>query len=386
MKKLVTVSLIALFSVLSLNTEVVESATDELIVLNWGEYMDPDLIERFETEFGVTVVYQEVGSNEEMETKILSGTADYDIAIPSDYMIDKLRQQNLLNTIDYDLLTSLDDVTIRQEVLDLYSGSGYAEYMVPYFYGTIGIMYNTDSVDVEDLTGFDVLFDPDTEYKIGMYDSSRDAVASALLALGYSVNSNVASELDEAEELLKNANFTIFGEDNLKAQVIQGNLDMALVYSGDYFDELYVAEEEGTEVNFGYFVPETTNIWVDAFVIPTTSTNTGLAHDFINFFLQEDVALQNADWVGYAPVLDEVFTTITDPEGDYGYDYDNYDPQPTGSSRELYEFVSETRFERLNEILNNAKTDEGSSNFLLIAGIVALVLGAGLFIFKRFNK
>lgn len=386
MKKVLAVMLLALVSVLSLNTETVESAVDELVVLNWGEYMDPELIERFETEFGVTVVYQEVGSNEEMETKILSGTADYDIAIPSDYMIDKLRQQNLLNTIDFTKLTSLDNVSIRQAVLDLYSDGEYSDYMVPYFYGTIGIMYNTDTVTEADLTGFDVLFDPDTEYKVGMYDSSRDAVAAALLSLGYSVNSNVTSELDEAEALLKNANFTIWGEDNLKAQVIQGNLDMALVYSGDYFDELYVAEEEGTEINFAYYVPETTNIWVDAFVIPTTSTNTDLAHDFINFFLQEDVAEQNADWVGYAPVLEEVFQTLTDPDGDYGYDYDNYDPSPIGASRELYQFVSDERFSRLNEILNNAKTEEGSSNFLLIAGIVALVGIVGFVLFKKFSK
>ncbi len=385
MKKLLTLSLLAIFSVLALNTTEVEAATDELVVLNWGEYMDPELIERFETEFNVEVTYQEVGSNEEMETKILSGTADYDIAIPSDYMIDKLRQQNLLHEIDTNLLPALNDVTIRQDVLNLYSDSGYSEYMVPYFYGTVGIMYNTDSVDVDDLTGFDVLFDPDTEYKIGMYDSSRDAVAAALLALGYSVNSNVDSELDEAEELLQDANFEMFGEDNLKGQVIQGNLDIALVYSGDYFDELYVAEEEETEINFAYFVPETTNVWVDAMVIPTTSTNTDLAHAFINFFLQEDVAEQNADWVGYAPVLEEVFQTLTDPDGDYGYDYENYDPLPAGANRELYQFVSDERFERLNDILNNAKTS-GSTNFLLYAGIAILVGLIGLFVFKKIKK
>ena len=190
-----------------------------------------------------------------------------------------------------------------------------------------------------------------------MYDSARDSVAASLLYLGYNVNSNVASELNEAEQALKDGVFASFGEDNLKGNVIQGNIDMALVYSGDYFDELYVAEEEGVEINFGYFVPEVTNIWVDAFVIPTTSEQTDLAHDFINFFLSEEVAEQNADWVGYAPVIQEVFDTLVDPDGDYGYDYDNYDPAPEGSNREIYEFISDDRFDRLNQILQAAKTE-----------------------------
>lgn len=332
--------------------------TEELIVLNWGEYIDPELVEQFECEFNVDVVYQEVGSNEEMESKILSGTADYDVVFPSDYMIDKLQKQNLLNTIDYTKLPALENNGILQAVEDLYGDKSYADYMVPYFWGTIGIMYNTDNVSEDDLTSWNVLFDPATTYDIGMYDSSRDAVAAALMALGYSVNSNVTSELNEAEALLSGGTYEIFGEDNLKLQVIQGNLDMALVYSGDYFDELYAAEEEDLDINFGYYVPETTNVWIDAMVIPTTSTNVDLAHTFINFLITEEIHEQNADWVGYAPVLTNVYNTLTDPDGDYGYDYDNYNPVPDGSSREMFEFVSDSRFERLNDILNNAKLSQ----------------------------
>ena len=118
----------------------------KLYVLNWGEYMDPELVEQFEDEFNVEVVYEEVGSNEEMEIKIKSGITAYDIVIPSDYMIDKLRQQDLLQEIDFDKLTSLDDVTISERVTSLYAGKGYEPYLVPYFWGTIGIMYNTDNV------------------------------------------------------------------------------------------------------------------------------------------------------------------------------------------------------------------------------------------------
>jgi spermidine/putrescine-binding protein len=326
---------------------------ETLNVLNWGEYMDESLVEQFEEEYNVNVVYDTVDSNEAMEVRIKAGTTKYDIAIPSDYMIDKLRQQNLLNEIDFDKLTGLDEVSFLPEVTALTANKDYNPYFVPYFWGTMGIMYNTNEVNVDDLTGFDVLFDPDTTYKIGMYDSARDAAAAAFLALGYDVNTNVEAEIDATETYMANGKYELFGTDNLKGLVQSGNLDMALVYSGDYFDQLYVAEEDEVEVNFGYFVPDTTNIWVDGFVIPTTSENIDLAHDFINFFLDIDVSATNADWVGYAPVIEEVYDLLVSDE--YGYDYDNYDPYPDGTNRVIYEFVSDDRFARLNELLDAAK-------------------------------
>ena len=331
------------------------SSKKELHVLNWGEYMDDTLVERFEEEYDVVVKYDIVDSNEAMEVKIKAGTTSYDIAFPSDYMIDKLRQQGLLNEIDHSLLTGFGDVTMKPEVVELTNGKGYDSYFIPYFWGTLGIMYNTSTVNVEDLTGFDVLFDENTTYKIGMYDSARDASAAALMALGYDVNTSDQSELDDAKTYMGTGVYESFGTDNLKGLVQSGNLDMALVYSGDYFDLLYVAEEEDIEINFEYFVPETTNIWVDGFVIPTTSDDTDLAHQFINFFLNEEVSAQNADWVGYAPVLTEVYNLLVSNE--YGYDYENYNPSPDGTTRLIYEFVSETRFQTLNDLLDAAKAE-----------------------------
>ena len=347
-----------LISVLVLSLALVGcgDSREKLYVLNWGEYMNPDLITQFEEEFNVNVVYKEVASNEEMENKLQTEAAPYDIVIPSDYMVDKLRQQGFLQEIDTTKLPALNDITIMSEVTDLYAGKGYENYLVPYFWGTFGIMYNTESVAMEDLDGtWDVLFDPDTTYEIGMYDSSRDSVGAALLALGYDINSNVTSELDEAEQLLKDGVYEIFGDDNLRGLVIDGVLDLALVYSGDYFDELYYAEEEELDVNFGYYVPDVTNIWVDAFVIPTISENTEMAYEFINFFLTESVAEENADWVGYAPVIEEVYNTLVGE--DYGYDYENYNPYPDGANRQIFEFVSNERYDRLNQILEASKND-----------------------------
>jgi spermidine/putrescine-binding protein len=332
------------------------NSVETLRVLNWGEYMDESLVDQFEEEYDVKVVYDIVDSNEAMELRIKSGTTKYDIAFPSDYMIDKLRQQDLLNEIDYDLLPGLDNVSFKSEVSSLTADEAYNDFFVPYFWGTLGIMYNTDEVDEEDLTGFDVLFDPNTEYKIGMYDSARDAAAAAFLAQGYNVNTNITTELTATEDYMAAGVYDYFGTDNLKTLVQSGNLDMALVYSGDYFDQLYVAEEAELEINFAYFVPETTNIWVDGFVIPTTSENIDLAHKFINFFLDLDVTSQNADWVGYAPVLTESYNLLVSDEYGYG-EYDNYDPFPAGTTRQVYKFISDTRFTRLNELLDIAKID-----------------------------
>lgn len=353
MKKMLL--LVSLF-VLALALTACGDNREKLYVLNWGEYMNPDLIDAFEEEFNVNVVYKEVASNEEMENKLLTEAAPYDIVIPSDYMIDKMSQQGLLQEIDYTKLTSLDEVTINPEVEALYSGKGYEQYLVPYFWGTVGIMYNTEAVTAEELDGsWDILFDPQTTHEIGMYDSSRDSVGAALLALGYDINSNVTSELDEAEQLLKDGVYEIFGDDNLRGLVIEGTLDLTLAYSGDYFDELYYAESEELDINFGYYVPDVTNIWVDAFVIPTISENTDMAYEFINFFLSLDNAVENADWVGYAPVLTEAYDTLTGDE--YGYDYENYNPYPTGANRQIYEFISNDRYDRLNQILEASKND-----------------------------
>lgn len=333
-----------------------QNTDNTLYVLNWGEYMDMDLVAEFEDMYDVTVVYEEVGSNEEMEVKIKSGVTNYDVAFPSDYMIDKLRQQDLLNEIDMTLLDGFNDVSLMSEVTGLYDIEGYGPYFVPYFFGTIGIMYNTDTVDEADLTGWDVLFTNDHGYKMGMYDSARDAIASALLYLNEDVNTADETVLYAAREALMNTSYEVFGEDNLKGLVQTGNLDLALVYSGDYFDQMYQVEADGEELTFGYFVPETTNIWVDGFVIPTTSQNTDLAHDFINFFLNVDRSVQNADWVGYAPVLQEVYDVMVSDE--YGYDYDNYHPYPAGSERVLYRYISEDRFTLLNDILNEVKANQ----------------------------
>ncbi|MFH0993508.1 MAG: extracellular solute-binding protein, partial [bacterium] len=179
-------------------------------------------------------------------------------------------------------------------------------------------------------------------------------VAAALLYNGFNVNSEDAEELALAEAALTNAGFISWGEDSLKSYVITGTLDMALVYSGDYFSEYYIALEEEREITFDYFVPTTTNVWMDGICIPTIAENVALAHEFIDFFLRYDIALANSDYIGYAPPYAEVYQTMVN-NPDYGYSFPTFDPFPEGSNRQMYTYGSDARSEALVAILSRAR-------------------------------
>lgn len=334
-----------------------QGGSETLNVLNWGDYINTDLLERFEAETGITVVYDEVGSNEEMDVRIQLGTTQYDLMVPSDYMMDKWVQEGQIQPLDFDLLPNYDAAQLMDGVVDLIDGERFYEYMVPYFYGTIGLMYNTNVEGLEaaiQAQGFGVLFDQDSPYAIGMYDSPRDALGAALMHLGYSPNTEDASHLQMAETLLRFANITVYGEDDLNNRVIEGNLDVALVYSGDYFDELYAHEAEGLDVNFAYIAPARTNVWVDGFVIPAGANNVDAAHAFINFMVDPDNALENADYVGYTPVFTDTFEAILN---DFELDASIFNPIPSGQTRYIYQFISSAHNEALLEAFNRAKSN-----------------------------
>ncbi|MFQ9114308.1 extracellular solute-binding protein [uncultured Eubacterium sp.] len=280
-----------------------------LRVFNSGEYMDSNLIEKFEKENDCDVVYETFDSNESMYTKLQSGSM-YDVLVPSDYMIERLIKEDYLQPIDWGKITNKDKIVPKLLNNNFDKGSKYA---VPYYWGTVGIVYNKKTVSKEDLQeGWNILKNKKYSGKIYMYDSERDSFMIALKALGYSMNTTNKSELQQAYEWLVEQNKTmkpVYVGDDVMDNMISGNKDMAVVYSGD---GAYIISENS---NMGFVVPEQgSNNWIDGMVITKSCKNTELAHKFINFFLQKDVAIQNTAYIGYDSAVKSVYEYYRDEE------------------------------------------------------------------------
>lgn len=280
-----------------------------LRVYNSGEYVDTQLIERFEEENDCQIIYETFDSNESMYTKLQSGV-EYDILVPSDYMIERLMKEKFLKKIDWTKITNRDKIIPK--LLDNNFDKG-NNYTVPYYWGTVGILYNKKKVSQKDLQqGWDILRNEKYKGKIYMYDSERDSFMIALKALGYSMNTHNKKELQEAYQWLMKQSETmdpVYVGDDVMDNMISGNKDMAVVYSGD--GAYIISENE----NMGFMVPEQgSNVWTDAMVITKYCENTDLAHKFINFFLQEDVAIQNTEYIGYDSAVKSVYEYYRDEE------------------------------------------------------------------------
>lgn len=313
--------LIGLVLFTSFYVVVTTDSREKFYLLNWGEYIDEELIEKFEDIHNVEVVMEEVGSSEAMYAKISSGTTRYDIAIPGDYVIEKLYNFDMLYQIDHSKLSNFDEDMFHDDLIrvmnqdDFYKNS--LDYTIPYFWGAYSILYSTNTNNnlenqvIEN--GFDIFFDRNLtdNIKIGMYDVPRWATSSYLLSKGYDVNT---LDLEQYENdiitAMSNVKYNLWGNDNLKKQIANGNLDVAFVQLGDFFDQHYVTSEDGFDVNFSAYVPENTAAFFDGMVIPKTSNNIDLAHKFIDFFLDDENALQNTLYVGYCPTQKQVINDI----------------------------------------------------------------------------
>lgn len=303
---LVVMVAIAIFCVVKFSTI---NNKPVLRVFNSGEYMDSNLIEKFEKENDCDVVYETFDSNESMYTKLQSGSV-YDVLVPSDYMIERLIKEDYLQPIDWGKITNKDKIVPKLLNNNFDKGSKYA---VPYYWGTVGIVYNKKTVSKEDLQeGWNILKNKKYSGKIYMYDSERDSFMIALKALGYSMNTTNKSELQQAYEWLVEQNKTmkpVYVGDDVMDNMISGNKDMAVVYSGD---GAYIISENS---DMGFVVPEQgSNNWIDGMVITKSCKNTELAHKFINFFLQKDVAIQNTAYIGYDSAVKSVYEYYRDEE------------------------------------------------------------------------
>lgn len=309
-----------------------------LHLYNWGEYTGENIIRNFEEETGATVVMENFDSNEQMYIKVANGES-YDILVPSDYMIQRLIQEELLQKLDYSKLDCMELLT------DDVKGLPYDpknEYSVPYFWGTAGIVYDKTKVDIKDLEeqGYNIFLNEKYKGDIYLYDSERDSFMMALKALGYSMNTENEQEINEAYEWLVKCVQTMMPEivtDEIIDNMAQGRKALGLIYSGD---ATYVMSENE---NMGYYLPETgTNLWSDAMVIPKNAKNPELAHAFINYAASYEGAYDNSSYVGYTSANQEVMDTLSGEGGDYE-GINSYIPRSGNKFDEVFVYNEKTK-------------------------------------------
>ena len=278
-----------------------------------GEYIGENVIPDFEEITGARVVLELFDSNEQMYIKVANGEA-YDILIPSDYMIERLIKEELLQKVDMSQILNMD--FINEEVKNLPYDPG-NEYSVPYFWGSVGIVYDTTKVTEEELEqeGYNIFLNEKYKGDIYLYDSERDSFMMALKALGYSMNTESEEELQEAYKWFETCVSTMDPEivtDEIIDNMAQGRKALGIVYSGD---AAYIMSENE---NMGYYEPlEGTNNWCDAMVIPANAENVELAHEFMNYLCSYEAAYDNSDFVGYTSPNEEVMDELYGEGGTY---------------------------------------------------------------------
>lgn len=331
---------LGLVLLLSLSACSEAETSKTLKVFNWGVYLDETLIDEFEAEYGVEVIYDTFDSNETMYTKLASGEV-YDVLYPSDYMVDRLIEEGLLQKLESEtkaVLESYLPYVLAQE----YDPEN--EYSIPCFWGNVGILYDTSIVDEQDVEkGWSVFKNPKYAGQVYFYDSERDAFMVALKALGFSTNTEIDTELNQAYTWLIEFNQNmkaVYVTDDVIDNMIAGNKALAVVYSGDAARILNENED------MAYFVPnEGSNVWIDSMVIPSNAQNPELANAWIRFMSSTDAMERNTLEVGYTTVRQDVYTTMI--EGDYEGNL-AYDVRMDNPNDEVYAY---------NEILKQKLSD-----------------------------
>lgn len=278
-------------------------------VYNWGEYIDPDTLESFEEETGIKVVYDEFETNEIMYPKVESGAFKYDVICPSDYMIQKMRENDLLAEINW------DNVPNAKNIGEQYYESSKEfdpenKYSVPYCWGTVGILYNKTMVD-EPVDSWNILWDEKYADNILMQDSVRDAFMVSLKRNGYSMNTLDENELDKAKDdlIAEKPLVQAYVVDQVRDKMIGNEAAIGVIYSGE---AIYTQRENA---DLEYVIPkEGTNVWIDSWVIPKNAPNKENAEKFINYMCRADIALKNFEYITYSTPNDAAKELIEDED------------------------------------------------------------------------
>lgn len=319
-----------------------------LRVFNSGEYLEPELMEQFEKEYDCKLIYETFDSNESMYTKIKSG-AEYDVLVTSDYMIERLIKEEQLQPIDWSKITNKD--ALDPDVMD-FAFDPDNEYSVPYYVGTVGILYNPNVVDEEDLEeGWELLRNPKYKGDIYMIDSERESFMIALKSLGYSMNTDNYDEIDEAYKWLIDQRETmdvVYVGDDAIDNMVSGNKSIAVVYSGDA--ALIMAENDELE----YFEPEEgTEEWCDSLIITDNCEDTDLAHKFIDFTLREEEGIKNDIFIGYTSPVTSVRKYMA--ENDYEGLESAYLPEFGRPGNEVFKYQETKLKEHYSDLWTKVK-------------------------------
>jgi len=273
----------------------------EVNVLNWGEYIDEDVLTQFESETGIKVNYKTCSDNETLYSTLSGGGSDYDVIVPSDYMISRLIDEGMLEKLDFSNIPNFSDID-ENFVKPAYDPTN--EYSVPYMWGTVGIIYNTSMVK-DEITSWGALFDKKYAGQVLMINNPRDAIGLALKYLGYSYNTTDKSQIQKATDLLiqqkKDGIVQAYVMDEIFDKMEGGEAAIGVYYAGDYLTML----ENNPDLAF--VVPtEGSNYFVDAMCIPKGASNKTNGEKFINFMCTTDVGLANCEAIGYSTPLKSV--------------------------------------------------------------------------------
>ena len=268
----------------------------KVYVYNWGEYIDPETLDMFEKETGIQVIYDEFDTNETMYPKVEAGASNYDVVCPSDYMIQKMIDNDLLQELNWDNIPNAKANIGAQYYKQSEAFDPCNRYAVPYCWGTVGILYNKTMVD-EPVTSWSILWDEKYADSILMQDSVRDLFMVGLKSLGYSMNSTDEKELNEAKDLLIQQKPLVqaYVIDQVRDKMIGNEAALGVIYSG----EAIFTQRENPDLE--YVIPkEGTNVWIDGWVIPKNAENVENAEKFIDFMCRGDIALLNFDYITYS--------------------------------------------------------------------------------------
>ncbi len=380
-KKLFCLLLVCVLTV-SLMPAVV-AADNEITVYNWGQYISDgtdgslDVIAAFEEETGIKVNYLTFDSNESMYTKLKTGGTTYDVIIPSDYMIGKLIEENMLEPLDFDNIPNYQyiDESFRNQSYDPSN-----TYSVPYTWGTVGLIYNSQYVSAADAASWNCLWNEKYAGKILMFDNPRDAFAIAESILGYSLNTENEDELRAVADLLTEQKGLVQGYvmDQIFDKMQRGEAWAAPYYAGDFLTMV----EENPDLAFS-FPEEGFNIFIDAMCIPKGCQNKAGAEAFINFLCRPDICAANLDYLGYS-APETAAKELMDPE--VTSSPVAYPDDETLARTESFGALSTQATQLMNDLWLNVKTTGSNTTLYIVISVVAVLAIAAVFVLMNVRR